>query len=791
MPPSRFAKESVAARKIKDEPITPAAEVKENVEPNSLQITVTNFRCWLGTHSWTLPRQQGLVLIQAPSGQGKSSILSAINWVLSGKVAINSCSWDKKRMTAELSWFPHHPSLHPPLRSIFRCNTPRQFKLTFVDGRVIDGAEAEAYLSEQVGIPYPLIGQLSQLSQKLMGVHTHLMQLPQADKSVFLQQLFVPDPNHKELVSQLRSFCKDEVKTAQSELSASSAKVQQGQSMIDELSEVLDGVELVERVQERLDELDRVRGRWQTQVARERQYSYAIEHLRSIFESESCSDYARGLLVSFSEWIADWYAPDVQAEIDQLLEDCTLISLEHRHTVHEIEYERALQSELQGRRQAVVRAQQVVDELRCKACTEAALDALEQNVARLNVQICEQQNATRRLNQHVNAHGTMDVLVERLQSVEDSRSLSLICPSCSTGIAYSVEQQAWVIDAGSGAPSTVVDTQSQLQREAERIRDKRRWDMVLAERRQLQSLAGSVAIDVTQLERSLQQQRAMLDQHRRDRALLASAETTVRTCTAALDGPLSAAVRAASVMERDQCLPVTDRVEARLHREAAELYARLAREIGALSVVTRVPGQQVWTPALEEELNRLQTQLGHERTRVKLAQWREQIDRHRSNVEQASTRLEAAHTLERLGRDAELRTLQQHLLSLNAVLQQLLDEVMFREGGEMQCSFEVSTTSVKPEVEMRLYQRGQLCDERSLSGGEYDRLALAVSLALYRLFAAKVGLLCLDESLSSLDAEVANGILMRLHEGASVGVGLMIMVDHHGGGGMFDHVVAL
>jgi ABC-type transport system involved in cytochrome bd biosynthesis fused ATPase/permease subunit len=90
---------------------------------------------------------------------------------------------------------------------------------------------------------------------------------------------------------------------------------------------------------------------------------------------------------------------------------------------------------------------------------------------------------------------------------------------------------------------------------------------------------------------------------------------------------------------------------------------------------------------------------------------------------------------------------------------------------------------------MSLFQRGQSCEERSLSGGEYDRLALAVSLTLYRLFASKVGILCLDESLSSLDAEVSNGILMRLHDNRTLVPGLVVMVDHHNGTGMFDYTL--
>jgi DNA repair exonuclease SbcCD ATPase subunit len=331
-----------------------------------------------------------------------------------------------------------------------------------------------------------------------------------------------------------------------------------------------------------------------------------------------------------------------------------------------------------------------------------------------------------------------------------------------------------------------------LSASAYRISERHRWSTLIAERNQLldQVPQGFHPGTAQSQLHSIEQQ---LNQLLKAQSIIHDAERDLKRAQGALGDPPSSTVQTLMLKDRDQAMPEVDWVDLVQHRKVAELFSILARELTNLKVVKRDPTQEVWTVSHDNELSMLQTHLGHERTREKIEGWRVQLGAHKNELEVNTARLYAAHELERLSREAELQTLEQHLVSLNAVLQQLLDQVMFQDGNEMQCGFSALNTG-KPEVSMTLYQRGQPCDERSLSGGEYDRLALAVSLALYRLFSIKLGLLCLDESLSSLDAEVANSILMRLHDDrALVGgpVGLIIMVDHHGGTGMFDHTLSL
>jgi len=768
------------------------------VEPY-ISIQITNFRCWDGVHTFYLPLHRGLVLIQGQSGRGKTSIISAINWVLSGKTAVNSCSWGKKRMMCEVSWFPVHPTLSN-LRSISRCNTPRQFKLTFTDGTVIDTtAEAEAWLAQQVGIPFSLIGQLSLLSQKLLGVHQHLMQLPQADKSIFLQQLFVPDERHKDLVESLRTFCKLKSKEAEHNLLVSNALLKQARSNIEDWENqndhpvsgmMLSPVEIERRIQE----LERIHQSWMEYETRRSLFQGALAHLRQAFESSVHSS----LLVPFEEWVTDWQGGDVlHAELDGLVQDCEAISREQLHTANAITLA-VLETEERSHRQArVTRAQQELDRRisRCASYSEETVTVQTKKVNELERKLEQHKRVSQALQKHIKQFGMDDDIEQTVQRLE-AESMSLTCPSCQSSIRFDAER-GWILNeselvvshtSSSSAPSLHTQLSAQLQV----MKDKQRWEGVLSERKRLtrdieeQSMSDkdvqNTSEEISRLNQSIQTGRTLLQERKR-------AEDELLSSQRALTEPSSSMLVRARSQPTEGALPDSDRWSVDVHMEASTLYRNIGQMIRDLRPVSAPPEHTRWTPEHASELINCRVQLNSHSEYERVQKWKREAEQSERTSERESNRFEGARILERLCREMELSVLQQHLVPLNSVLQQLLDEVMFQEGGEMQCQFQIGSTGSKPEVLMSLFQRGQSCEERSLSGGEYDRLALAVSLTLYRLFASKVGILCLDESLSSLDAEVSNGILMRLHDNRTLVPGLVVMVDHHNGTGMFDYTL--
>lgn len=92
---------------------------------------------------------------------------------------------------------------------------------------------------------------------------------------------------------------------------------------------------------------------------------------------------------------------------------------------------------------------------------------------------------------------------------------------------------------------------------------------------------------------------------------------------------------------------------------------------------------------------------------------------------------------------------------------------------------------IKPVINITVGYKGVDTDINSLSGGEYDRVTLSIVLALNSMFGSN--LIMLDESISSLDAELSNEIIEALKE--TMSDKLMIVVAHQINEGMFDGVV--
>jgi len=72
-----------------------------------------------------------------------------------------------------------------------------------------------------------------------------------------------------------------------------------------------------------------------------------------------------------------------------------------------------------------------------------------------------------------------------------------------------------------------------------------------------------------------------------------------------------------------------------------------------------------------------------------------------------------------------------------------------------------------------------------LSGGEYDRVSLALFLSLNKMFGSNV--LMLDESISSLDSELTGDIIEVLKE--KLREKIVFIVSHQIESGMFDQII--
>lgn len=101
------------------------------------------------------------------------------------------------------------------------------------------------------------------------------------------------------------------------------------------------------------------------------------------------------------------------------------------------------------------------------------------------------------------------------------------------------------------------------------------------------------------------------------------------------------------------------------------------------------------------------------------------------------------------------------------------------------CMFKESSKIIKNQIHIKVGYRGVSTDLTTLSGGEKDRVNLAFTLALAEIFS--IPLLMLDETLSSLDRETTENILEHIQKDSKS----ILVVAHQVSTGLFDHVYTI
>lgn len=101
---------------------------------------------------------------------------------------------------------------------------------------------------------------------------------------------------------------------------------------------------------------------------------------------------------------------------------------------------------------------------------------------------------------------------------------------------------------------------------------------------------------------------------------------------------------------------------------------------------------------------------------------------------------------------------------------------------------ECKSGKIRHEISVRILQNTTPCELKSLSGGEYDRCALAFMLAINELSHSPC--LFLDESISSLDMNLSEDVLEVIKE-KFLKTKWVLLVSHQANTGFFDHVVNL
>ena len=115
----------------------------------------------------------------------------------------------------------------------------------------------------------------------------------------------------------------------------------------------------------------------------------------------------------------------------------------------------------------------------------------------------------------------------------------------------------------------------------------------------------------------------------------------------------------------------------------------------------------------------------------------------------------------------------------------IVDIVPFKEKLKNSTNGKNDNSELKPVIDIKVCYKGEEVELLSLSGGEYDRVALAIMLSFNNL--SKSNIVLLDESIASLDSNLTNDILVILKE--NMINKCIIVVAHQLSTGIFDQII--
>lgn len=177
---------------------------------------------------------------------------------------------------------------------------------------------------------------------------------------------------------------------------------------------------------------------------------------------------------------------------------------------------------------------------------------------------------------------------------------------------------------------------------------------------------------------------------------------------------------------------------------------------------------------LQERVSSLKTNL--ERTRAYIM-WHD-VDLAKSELIQAESALARSHKLQGLITEAKKEALDEVLERMSTYTQMYLDE-FFSEPVSLEITF-------TDKVVLNLTLRETKIDLDALSGGEFARVNLAITLALAEMY--QVNLLLMDESLASLDHATSTKVLKAIK---NLYRGTVLCVAHQTVTGTFDKCIDL
>lgn len=203
---------------------------------------------------------------------------------------------------------------------------------------------------------------------------------------------------------------------------------------------------------------------------------------------------------------------------------------------------------------------------------------------------------------------------------------------------------------------------------------------------------------------------------------------------------------------------------------------------------------------MEEEINkRVETEEKLKLRELKIIKYKEDLSIYTNQIEVIKKlevlrdeenilirALSTAETFLKKINDAEAISLENTLEIINTDLDEFVTHFFGEHfSAKLQSFKEYKDGDKKPSIEILIVQDGETVPLDSLSGGEYDRLALALFLCFNKI--SKSNIILLDECLASLHSELVEDIVELIK--TKLGDKLVLFTLHQANTGIFDTVI--
>lgn len=767
-----------------------------------MNVTLSNFRCH---RHQTFTFASGLNLIEGKSGQGKTTILDAISWCLLGKQR-NVLTRGEKKCSVVVN-------LNTPqgLLTLTRTKLPSRLVVSLPDGRMLEDDAAQEYIFTLIG------GENFELtSYMLQKGTTQFFTLPAAEKRKFIESLSKQHNNLEQVKERVQTRIK-ELKAVfqrhQHLLEFTKASRPPAPQTPDLLGlEYQVDLELARRLSENTKVFYTQHQSHTKKVLAE--YLQQLSSVRKV-ESERAELESRlRMLKSQLEQIRERLHT---LDYSGLTEVQQKLLLSQQHTEHQKKKTELLQAKKNYEdvvKQEETSLKEQIERLESQLQPEVTLSE-NTELKRRYQDLLKHRELTTKLSSEVDVLPQRE-LVERLREIQQRKTV-IGCPHCSKGLVLRLNTIAKadskpLTEEERKAVGSLPEEEKKLQ-----ILEKKATirEQILQELSEIKVFPEAEE-EYQQHQQDLQSAKSVREKNAFIRSQLESLKKT-----SAKDKFLSLRKQYEKELEVFKSMPkgepaenlqsLADRVSSltRVKMEAETLEKEVVltekkirveeEKLSRLSLPTETVSQeevervQQLSLQLEEKVGLVESVEGkisrieeYATRRRAYKKWEQSVTRQTELVEATGQELVSLETFLRKITEAETKCLEETIRVLNRKIQEYLEKFFPDEPMRMELATEKeSKKSVKTEIGLKVLYKSEECDLSSLSGGEYDRCALAFLLAVNEVCSSP--LLILDESIGSLDNTNAENVLEVLKE--TIADKVVILVQHQATCGSYDHVV--